>query len=134
VKIFFRTSTKSDTKLQPSLKFPRGRVFGNFGNPICQDRAAYTPAQGNVPQIRSRTFSGCILRHKAIKENIMTATQKKDNQKHKIDLTAPAGSENSLGAESVRDGRPTTDDSVVEAIDEVGPGIPNPSDSGKGAN
>lgn len=42
----------------------------------------------------------------------------------KIDRTAPAGSENSLGAESVRDGRPNTDDSVVEAIDEVGPGVP----------
>ena len=41
----------------------------------------------------------------------------------KIDRTAPAGSENSLGAESVRDGRPVTDDSVVEAMDEEGPGI-----------
>lgn len=41
----------------------------------------------------------------------------------KIDRTAPAGSENSLGAESVRDGRPATDDSTVEAIDEEGPGI-----------
>ena len=42
----------------------------------------------------------------------------------KIDRMAPAGSENSLGAESVRDGRPATDDSVVEAMDEEGPGIP----------
>jgi hypothetical protein len=41
----------------------------------------------------------------------------------KIDRNAPAGSENSLGAESVRDGRPATDDSVVEAMDEEGPGI-----------
>jgi hypothetical protein len=41
--------------------------------------------------------------------------------KPKIDRTAPAGSEDSLGAESVRDGRPATDDSVVEAIDEVLP-------------
>ena len=39
-----------------------------------------------------------------------------------IDRTAPAGSENSLGAQSVRDGRPATDDGVVEAIDEEGPG------------
>ena len=39
-----------------------------------------------------------------------------------IDRTAPAGSENSLGAQSVRDGRPGTDDGVVEAIDEEGPG------------
>jgi len=41
----------------------------------------------------------------------------------KIDRTAPAGSEHSLGAQSVRDGRPATDDSVVEAMDEEGPGI-----------
>ncbi len=40
----------------------------------------------------------------------------------KIDRTAPAGSENSLGAESVRDGRPSTSDDVVEAIDEATPG------------
>ena len=39
-----------------------------------------------------------------------------------IDRTAPAGSENSLGAQSVRDGRPGSDDGVVEAIDEEGPG------------
>ena len=42
---------------------------------------------------------------------------------NKIDPKAPAGSKNSLGEESVRDGRPDTDDSVVEAIDEEGPGI-----------
>jgi hypothetical protein len=41
----------------------------------------------------------------------------------KIDRNAPAGSENSLGAESVRDGRPSTDDSVVEAMDEETPGL-----------
>ncbi len=41
----------------------------------------------------------------------------------KIDRNAPAGSEHSLGAQSVRDGRPVTDDSVVEAMDEEGPGI-----------
>ena len=45
--------------------------------------------------------------------------EKPDN----IDPTAAAGSKNSLGAESIRDGRPSTDDSVVEAIDEEGPGI-----------
>jgi hypothetical protein len=39
-----------------------------------------------------------------------------------IDRTAPAGSKNSLGAQSVRDGRPGSDDGVVEAIDEEGPG------------
>ena len=41
-----------------------------------------------------------------------------------IDRNAPAGTPSSLGAESVRDGRPSTNDSVVEAIDEEGPGIP----------
>ncbi len=46
-----------------------------------------------------------------------------DKLSHEIDRTAPAGSENSLGAQSVRDGRPATDDSTVEAIDEEGPGI-----------
>lgn len=46
----------------------------------------------------------------------------------KIDPTAPAGSKNSLGQESVRDGRPATDDSVVEAMDEVTPGKTGLSD------
>ena len=41
----------------------------------------------------------------------------------KIDLNAPAGSKNSLGAESIRDGRPSTGDDVVEAIDEEGPRV-----------
>ena len=44
----------------------------------------------------------------------------------KIDRAAPAGSENSLGAESVRDERPATHDSTVEAIDEMGPGVTAP--------
>ena len=35
---------------------------------------------------------------------------------------APAGAPDSLGAESVRDGRPSTCDDVVEALDEAGPG------------
>jgi hypothetical protein len=39
----------------------------------------------------------------------------------KIDRNAPAGSKNSLRAESVRGGRPSTDDSVVEAMDEETP-------------
>lgn len=56
----------------------------------------------------------------AIKDN----GQSKDS--HKIDRTAPAGSKNSLGAESVRDGRPNTDDETVEAIDEMGPGVAAP--------
>jgi hypothetical protein len=47
------------------------------------------------------------------------------NHPAKIDPAAPAGSKNSLGEESVRDGRPKTDDSVVEAIDEEAPATPN---------
>jgi hypothetical protein len=35
---------------------------------------------------------------------------------------APAGTRSSLGAQSVRDGRPDTCDDVVEALDEAGPG------------
>ena len=41
----------------------------------------------------------------------------------KIDRNAPAGSEDSLGAEGVRDDRPSTDDNVVEAMDEESPGL-----------
>jgi hypothetical protein len=43
------------------------------------------------------------------------------------DPNAIAGSTNSLGEESRRDGRPTPDDNVVEAIDEEGPEIPRPA-------
>ena len=42
-----------------------------------------------------------------------------------IDRDAPAGSENSLGAESIRDGRPAAKDNVVEAKDEMPPGTPS---------
>lgn len=52
--------------------------------------------------------------------------QQKKPQEHKIDRNAPAGSANSLGEESIRDGRPSTDDSVVEAIDELEPGESSP--------
>jgi hypothetical protein len=42
----------------------------------------------------------------------------------KLDRNVPAGSEDSLGAEGVRDDRPSTvDDSVVEAMDEESPGL-----------
>jgi hypothetical protein len=41
----------------------------------------------------------------------------------KISRDAPAGSETSLGAKSVRERRPSTNDSVVEAIDEETPGL-----------
>ena len=55
-----------------------------------------------------------------------SVTTKTDPQAMKIDLTAPAGSERSLGAESSRDDRPDTCDDVVEAIDEEGHGISAP--------
>ncbi|MGB6130565.1 MAG: hypothetical protein WBG54_02205 [Acidobacteriaceae bacterium] len=38
-----------------------------------------------------------------------------------VDRNAPAGAPESLGAKSDCNGRPATDDSVVEAIDEQGP-------------
>jgi hypothetical protein len=63
--------------------------------------------------------------------NDATAATESDPRVSKIDRNAPAGSENSLGAESVRDGRPATDDSVVEAMDEEGPGVTPPLDTGK---
>lgn len=42
-----------------------------------------------------------------------TGQPQKKEQENKIDRNAPAGTRNSLGAESIRDGRPSTDDSVV---------------------
>jgi hypothetical protein len=54
----------------------------------------------------------------------MAADQPDQIKKSKIDRNAPAGTLNSLGAQSVRDGRPATDDSVVEAMDEQDPAIP----------
>jgi hypothetical protein len=83
----------------------------------------------------SRIF--CILARKKPGERIMAEIQEKTNQQKtsnigdpatpptesKIDPTAPAGSENSLGAESVRDGRPATDNTTIEAMDEESPDI-----------
>ncbi len=64
------------------------------------------------------------------KDDQKNAHANKDQQ-HKIDRNAPAGSENSLGAQSIRDGRPATDDSTVEAIDEMEPGTTGISDNKK---
>jgi hypothetical protein len=61
----------------------------------------------------------------------MTPIQPDQPVSTKIDRNAPAGSKNSLGAQSVRDGRPATDDSVVEAMDEQDPAIPPESDKRK---
>lgn len=44
-----------------------------------------------------------------------------DSCSEAIDPSAPAGTKTSLGAKSDCNGRPATDDSVVEAIDEQGP-------------
>ena len=50
---------------------------------------------------------------------------------HRIDRNAPAGTEDSLGEESVRDRRPSTDDNILEAIDEEGPDLNPPLDPDK---
>lgn len=65
-----------------------------------------------------------LNREKTSTTQAVRALDESEPQNKKIDPSAPAGSKNSLGAQSVRDGRPATDDSVVEAMDEVGPGIP----------
>jgi hypothetical protein len=64
-----------------------------------------------------------VNQEKTTKTAAINTSTESDPRIPKIDRNAPAGSENSLGAESVRDGRPATDDSVVEAMDEEGPGI-----------
>lgn len=55
-----------------------------------------------------------------------------NSQATAIDPSAPAGSEDSLGAESVRDGRPSTDSDIVEAIDEEEPGETDPLTDDRG--
>lgn len=55
----------------------------------------------------------------------MTASRKpgshEDACEQSIDRNAPAGSPSSLGSKSDCNGRPDTDSSVVEAMDEAGP-------------
>lgn len=46
-----------------------------------------------------------------------------------MDPKAPAGKPGSLGSKSDCGGRPATDDSVVEAKDEMGPGLTPSQDS-----
>ena len=58
------------------------------------------------------------------------ASTRSDSCDTPIDPNAPAGAKNSLGAKSDCNGRPTTDDSVVEAKDELDPAIPLPSQPG----
>ena len=67
----------------------------------------------------------------------MTATSRESAEKAKadeacstpMDPKAPAGEPGSLGSKSDCGGRPATDDSVVEAKDEMGPGVTPPQDS-----
>ena len=66
-----------------------------------------------------------VTQEKAVTPNA-TKTAESSPRPAKIDPAAPAGSKNSLGQESIRDGRPTTDDSVVEAMDEETPVTPAP--------
>jgi hypothetical protein len=77
-----------------------------------------------------REFAMAANQEKTIKIPVDDAMDQPGPRDVKIDRTAPAGSENSLGAQSVRDGRPVTDDSVVEAMDEEDPGI-SPLDAEK---
>jgi hypothetical protein len=106
---------------------------------ICNSSSG-RPRSERYSLIRRSLISSLLIRRILLPETkedaAMTANQEKirktlvdDAMKESgprdgnIDRTAPAGSENSLGAQSVRDGRPATDDSVVEAMDEEGPGI-----------
>ena len=59
---------------------------------------------------------------KTPRNNDTTANTKAEPHQNTIDRNAPAGSKNSLGEESIRDGRPSTGDDVVEAKDEASPG------------
>jgi hypothetical protein len=59
-------------------------------------------------------------------ENAVTSNES-ETCSSPTDPSAPAGSKNSLGAKSDCNGRPATDDSVVEAMDETGP-LTNPPD------
>ena len=55
-----------------------------------------------------------------------TSSANSNRPANPVDLAAPAGAPNSLGAESKREARPATDDTIVEAMDEAGPGISAP--------
>jgi hypothetical protein len=59
----------------------------------------------------------------AIQETTLKKSTPPESDPSKIDRNSPVGVENSLGTESVRDGRPSTDDSAMEAMDEETPGL-----------
>jgi hypothetical protein len=121
-----------------SGRFGLGDVSGGFAEPSCRDELSFRgisllyflfwPSHSHhIPSPIARILF--VLEE--AEEGVMAASEQKHNQEQKIDRTAPAGAENSLGAESVRDGRPATDDGTVEAIDEEGPSITTPPDTGK---
>jgi hypothetical protein len=60
-------------------------------------------------------------------ETRKSATPAADPCSTTTDRNAPAGSKTSLGAKSDCNGRPTSDDSVVEAMDEQGPLLTPPA-------
>jgi hypothetical protein len=65
------------------------------------------------------------IQKKSVPQADPDSTPSTTGSHHPIDREAPAGTENSLGAESVRDGRPSTQDNVVEAKDEMPPSTPS---------
>jgi hypothetical protein len=88
------------------------------------DSLAYLPGGSRILfGVTMRAFAMAANQEKTSKILVDEAADETLPRDVKIDRTAPAGSEHSLGAQSVRDGRPATDDSVVEAMDEEGPGI-----------
>jgi hypothetical protein len=75
-------------------------------------------------EIEHRTLDRSRRLHMAaIQETTPKKNTPPESDPTKTDRNAPAGSKSSLGAESVRNGRPSTDDEVVEAIDEETPGL-----------
>jgi hypothetical protein len=59
----------------------------------------------------------------AVKETTPKKETPLESDPTKTDRNAPSGSPNSLGAESVREVRPSTDDGVTEAMDEETPAL-----------
>jgi hypothetical protein len=90
----------------------------------------FTPAIFGILLLRQKQEDAMAeVTGKTTKPSDLTVSPEAAPHSAEIDRMAPAGSKNSLGAQSVRDGRPATDDSVVEAMDEEGPGItPLPTD------
>jgi hypothetical protein len=91
-------------------------------DPVLQALRFPPPILCILPPVQQGESSMAAAREKTTKDIDSDAVAKIESDVV-IDRTAPAGSKNSLGAQSVRDGRPATDDSTVEAMDEEGPDI-----------